>query len=62
MIVTGDKRHAALKLFSGQIAFKQRRNQTLDQQAGGCRIAVMHFIAHVQRLRHQRFQFHLTEF
>ncbi|MNF00256.1 hypothetical protein D3C80_1990580 [compost metagenome] len=61
MVVAGDKGDNALNVLERQLAAQQGGQQTFDQQAGGGRIAVMHFIAHMQRLRHQRFQLQLAQ-
>ena len=57
MVVAGDERQRRRGVGARHIGFDQRRSDALDEERRCGGVAVVDFVAHVERLRHQRFEF-----
>ena len=56
MIVAGDEAERRRGVGARDVRLDQRRRDALDEQRRGGGVAIVHLVAHVERLRHQRFQ------
>ena len=56
VIVAGDEVDGGGDIGRGRIRLQQSRNQPFQEQGRRRDVAVVHLVAHVQRLRHQRFE------
>ena len=56
VVVAGDERQRPAAAPPSSVGGQQRQRQPLEQQPGGRGVAVVHLVAHVQRLRHQRLE------